>query len=123
MNGAGAEYERILKSFHDTEDNQEKKYAVNSLGATNVEALKLRTLDWAVKSGEVKLQDFFYPIGSVASSLAGAELAWKYYREVIANLLLDLFPSLTKIVVSCRISPSSRKKSRNAPLRSWMQSL
>ena len=82
MNGGQKEYERVLQSFHDTEDNQEKKYAVHSLGATRVEALKLRTLDWAVKSGEVKLQDFFYPIGSVAGSLAGSELAWKYYREV-----------------------------------------
>lgn len=72
----------MLKSFRDTEDNQEKKYAVHSLGATRLESLKLQTLDWAVKSGEVKLQDFFYPIGSVASSLAGSELAWKYYREV-----------------------------------------
>jgi hypothetical protein len=82
MNGAGPEYERILKSFHDTEDNQEKKYAVNTLGATRVASLKQRTLDWAIKSGEVKLQDFFYPIGSVSSSLSGAELSWKYYREV-----------------------------------------
>jgi puromycin-sensitive aminopeptidase len=84
MNGGQAEYDRILKSYNDTEDNQEKKYAVNSLGATHSTALKTRTLDWAVKSGEVKLQDFFYPIASVSSSLAGTELAWRYYQEVRA---------------------------------------
>jgi hypothetical protein len=42
----------------------------------------MRTLDWAVKSGDVKLQDYFYPFGSVAGTPAGAELAWKYIREV-----------------------------------------
>jgi hypothetical protein len=45
-------------------------------------ALKLATLDWAVKSGDVKLQDFFYPIGAVAQSAQGAELAWKYFKDV-----------------------------------------
>jgi hypothetical protein len=42
----------------------------------------MKTLDWAVKSGEVKLQDFFYPIGSVTGNIAGAEMAWKYYQDV-----------------------------------------
>jgi hypothetical protein len=46
------------------------------------DALKLRTLDWAVKSGDVKTQDFFYPIGGVASSAQGTTLAWKYFRDV-----------------------------------------
>lgn len=82
MNGGVKEYDAILKSFRDTEDNQERKYAMYTLGSTNDAALKKRTLDWAVKSGEVKLQDFFYPIGSVASNVAGSDLAWGYFREV-----------------------------------------
>ena len=45
-------------------------------------ALKLRTLDWAVKSGDIKLQDFFYPIGPVAGSVAGSALAWQYFQDV-----------------------------------------
>ena len=53
-----------------------------SLGSTNVDALKAKTLDWAVKSGDVKLQDIFYPIGSVACSISGTELSWNYYQEV-----------------------------------------
>ena len=67
MNGGLAEYEQILKTYHDTTDNHEKKYALLSLGATQVEALKQRTLDWTTKSGEVKLQDFFYAYGRCGS--------------------------------------------------------
>jgi puromycin-sensitive aminopeptidase len=80
-NGGVAEYEAILKSFYATEDNAVKKFAFN-LGAAQSEALKLRTLDWCVKSGDVKLQDYFYPFGSVAGSPEGAALAWKYIKEV-----------------------------------------
>ncbi len=71
MNGGVSEYNRVLKSYHDTEDNQERKYAMFSLGSTNHEILRLKTLDWAVKSGDIKLQDIFYPIGSVACNVAG----------------------------------------------------
>lgn len=53
-----------------------------SPGATRDIKLKLRTLDWAVKSGDVKKQDLFYPIGAVSGSVEGANLAWKYYQEV-----------------------------------------
>lgn len=40
-----------------------------SLGACELPGMKHRTLDWAVKSGDIKLQDFFYPLGAVASRL------------------------------------------------------
>jgi hypothetical protein len=53
-----------------------------SLGAATDPALKARTLDWAMKSGDVKLQDFFYPIGAVASSLEGSQQSWSYFKEV-----------------------------------------
>jgi hypothetical protein len=53
-----------------------------TLGATRDSALKQRTLDWAVKSGQVKMQDTFYPIGSVTGSIEGAEMAWAYFQEV-----------------------------------------
>jgi hypothetical protein len=62
MNGGITEYERILKEYRDTEDNQIRKYAMFTLGATKDMKLKLQTLDWTVKSGEVKMQDTFYPI-------------------------------------------------------------
>jgi hypothetical protein len=34
LNGGVQEFDRVLKSFRDTEDNQERKYAMFSLGAT-----------------------------------------------------------------------------------------
>lgn len=82
MNGGKKEYEAILNSFYTTEDNALRIYVLSSLGATADAALKQRTLDWAVKSGDVKLQDFFYPMGSVASNVAGADLAWTYFQQV-----------------------------------------
>ena len=97
MNGGMDEYEKILKTFYATEDNAERKYAVGSLGAAKQIDLKKRTLDWAVKSGDVKLQDFFYPIGSVSGSSAGCAMAWNYYKEnffLIKEMLSKASPSL-----------------------------
>lgn len=68
-------------------------------------ALKTRTLDWAVKSGDVKLQDFFYPMASVASSAAGADLAWSYFQAhlgLIKEKLSKASPSLMDaVIVNC----------------------
>jgi len=105
MNGGKAEYQKILESFRATEDNQERKYPMFSLGATHDMALKKETLDWAVKSGEVKLQDFFYPIGSVAHNVAGSNLAWEYYQQnfaTIKEMLSKASPSLMDaVIVNC----------------------
>jgi hypothetical protein len=55
---------------------------MSTLGASRDAGLKQRTLDWALKSGQVKMQDTFYPIGSVTGTVEGAEMAWKYFQEV-----------------------------------------
>ena len=56
-------------------------YRFAAIGSFPSQAIKLRVLEWAT-SGAVKLQDFFYPIGSVsASSAAGLELCWAYFQE------------------------------------------
>ena len=81
-NGGEAEYEKVLGTFYATTDNAEKKYAMSCLGSAPSKALKLRTLDWTVKGNDVKLQDFFYGVGSVACSSEGVALTWKYYQEV-----------------------------------------
>ena len=39
-----------------------------SLGAAQDPKLQLRTMDWAIKGNDVKLQDFFYPIQAVANA-------------------------------------------------------
>lgn len=62
---------------------------LNSLGAAPSKALKLRTMDWAAKSGEVKLQDFFYPFGVVGSSVEGVQMTWDYFKEVLNNEASD----------------------------------
>jgi len=74
-----------------------RKYPMFTLGAAKDLSLKQRTLDWALKSGEVKTQDTFYPIGSVASNAVGAELAWKYFQEVRVCSMNCLFDC----VVAC----------------------
>jgi hypothetical protein len=65
-----------------------------TLGATKDDALKLRTLDWALKSGEVKSQDTFYPLGSVACNAAGAEMVWQYFQDVSRLLRCFFFFNL-----------------------------
>jgi puromycin-sensitive aminopeptidase len=107
MNGGKTEYDAILNSYNATEDNQIRKYAMFTLGSTHDEALKLKTLDWAVKSGDVKLQDFFYPIGSVASSYAGSLLTWKYFQEnfeTMKQMLVKASPSLFDAVIVNSVS-------------------
>lgn len=44
MNGGKDEYEKILNTFRSTDDNQERKYAMFSLGATLDMGLKMRYL-------------------------------------------------------------------------------
>lgn len=85
-NGNEIEYNRVLKTFYDTTDNAEKKYAMSCLGATNDATLKLKTLDWTIKSNDVKLQDYFYAIGAVASNTAGTIIAWNYLKENLTFL-------------------------------------
>lgn len=84
--GGIEEYEELLRAFYATNDNSEKKFVLLSLGAIQDPALKTRTLDWCVKSGEVKLQDFFYCVGSVASSAEGSRIAWEYFKSNFAYM-------------------------------------
>jgi puromycin-sensitive aminopeptidase len=80
-NGGEKEYDAVKSYYYKAKDNAERKTVLNSLGPTKEEKLKLATLDWTM-SGEVKLQDFFYAIGSVSrSDKQGQELMWKYFQE------------------------------------------
>ena len=100
--GGIAEYERILATYFATDNNAERKYVLNSLGATKDPALKARTLDWTCKSGDVKTQDFFYAIGPVGDSPAGAKQTWAYFQENIEffkEKLSKASPSLLAAVV------------------------
>ena len=99
-------YNQILGTYYATTDNAERKYAMSCLGAAPSPALKLKTLDWTVKSGDVKLQDYFYAIGSVGSTAAGVAISWKYFQdnfEYLKEKLAKASPSLmdASIMNSC----------------------
>jgi puromycin-sensitive aminopeptidase len=107
--GGAKEYDEILKSYYSTEDNGEKKFALSSLGASPSTELKLKTLDWAVKSGDVKMQDFFYAIGSVASSFEGTHIAWAYFKDNLSYIkekLSKASPSLMDATIGSSVGRS-----------------
>ena len=121
MNGGAAEYNRVLKCYNDTEDIQIRKYPMNTIGSTSVNELKLKTLDWAVKSGDIKLQDIFYPIGSVSTSTAGTELSWKYYKDVSTELSMTSTEEFQRNLFDFyRTLISSRKNLLRLLLLLWM---
>jgi hypothetical protein len=61
-NGGMAEYEQVKAYFDQATDNAERKHVLGSLGAAPDPKLKQKTLEWTI-SGDIKLQDFFYPMG------------------------------------------------------------
>jgi puromycin-sensitive aminopeptidase len=80
-NGGAKEYEAVKSYFYTAETNAERKHVLSSLGSTPDPKLKLATLEWST-SGEVKLQDFFYPMGSVGrSKRVGHEISWQYFQD------------------------------------------
>jgi puromycin-sensitive aminopeptidase len=81
QNGGVKEYEQVLAYFDMATDNAERKHVLESLGSTSDLKLKLRTLEWTT-SGAVKLQDFFYAMGSVGrSSREGREISWTFFKD------------------------------------------
>merc|ERR1719324_2369826 len=70
-NGGAKEYD-ALKSMHDkAQTNIEKKHVYNSIGYIADDAKKMEVLEWAI-SGDIKIQDFFYAVGSVSTSTKAA---------------------------------------------------
>jgi puromycin-sensitive aminopeptidase len=81
QNGGVKEYEQVLAYFDTATDSAERKHVLGSLGSTSDPKLKLRTMEWTT-SGAVKLQDFFYAMGSVGrSSREGREISWKFFKD------------------------------------------
>ena len=100
--GGQREFDNVKKYYYSAKDNAERKTVLNSLGSTADEKLKLATLDWTT-SGEIKLQDFFYAIGSVSrSGKSGRDLSWQYFQdnhERLAEMLASASPSLLDAVI------------------------
>lgn len=75
---------------------------MQSLGATPDDELRQQVLHWAYFSGQVKTQDIYFPIGSIASDARGGQLAWAFYRqhfERIKEKLSNAFPALMDAVI------------------------
>jgi hypothetical protein len=78
-----------------------------AIGSFPSQAIKRRVLEWAT-SGAVKLQDFFYPIGSVSSSsAAGLELTWAYFQEHFDRIRTMLKKSVAWLMEAVVISSVS----------------
>ena len=85
-NGGEKEWNDIKGYFYTASDQAEKKFVLGTLGTSKDAKLKLKTMDWAL-SGEIKLQDFFYLLGSVGhSSRDGAEISWQYFQDNYAKI-------------------------------------
>lgn len=102
-NGGQKEYDAVKAYFFTTDDGAEKKFVLGSLGSIQSNRLKLETLRWCI-SGEVKLQDFFYTLGSVAgSNLEGMDMTWTFFRErceEIKGMIGKASPSLMDACVA-----------------------
>lgn len=100
--GSKKEYDAVKAYYYKAKDNAERKTVLNSLGSTDEEKLKLATLDWTT-SGEIKLQDFFYAIGSVSrSGKQGRVISWKYFEDHhrrLKEMLGSSHPSLMDAVI------------------------
>ena len=104
-NGGNKEYESVKQYFTEASDNAERKHVLGSIGHAVDPKLKKATLEWAI-SGEIKLQDFFYPMGSVRSSSGeGRIIAWDFLKEhfqAIKDMVGTANSSLMDaVIVSC----------------------
>jgi puromycin-sensitive aminopeptidase len=104
-NGGKKEWDEVKSYFFASTDQAERKFVLGTLGATNDAKMKLQTLEWSI-SGEVKLQDFFYLMGSVGhSSRVGAEISWKFFRDnfvTIKDMIGKGSPSLMDAcIINC----------------------
>jgi hypothetical protein len=113
-NGGEKEYNQVLSYYDSAPDNAERKHVLGSLGASPSPNLKLRTMEWTT-SGKVKLQDFFYAMGSVGrSSREGREISWKFLQDnfdKIRGMIGKSSPSLMDAcIVCCAGSFCSRTK-------------
>ena len=113
-NGGESEYESVLAYFSEATDNAERKHVLASLGHAPDKKLKERTMEWTT-SGAVKLQDFFYAMGSVGrSNKEGREISWAFYKsnfEKLNGMIGKGSPSLMDAcIVSCAGAFCSKEK-------------
>ena len=113
-NGGAQEYQEVKAYFGQATDSAERKHVLGSLGHAPDLKLKNDTLQWCI-SGEIKLQDFFYPMGAVRSSSGeGRQIAWEFFKnnhKAIKDMVGNASSSLMDaVIVSCAGGFCSDKK-------------
>jgi puromycin-sensitive aminopeptidase len=103
-NGDEKEFNEAMDLFKAWQgSNIEQKYIYRAIGSIRSVNLKEKALEWAI-SGEIKLQDFFYPVFSVSSSnLDGGKLAWDFYKanfQKVKKMIQKAHPSLMDAMIS-----------------------
>lgn len=79
--GGNTEFDALKGLWAKAETNIEKKHVYTTIGHTAEFAKKKEVLEWAI-SGEIKIQDFFYALGSVSSSSkAAGAMSWQFYKD------------------------------------------
>jgi len=100
--GGAKEYGQVMEVFEKAESNLEKTNVFKAIGHTAELTHKKQVLEWAV-SGAIKIQDFFYPVGSVAGSTKeAASMTWEFYKEnfdKISSMLSTANPSLMDAMI------------------------
>ena len=85
-NGGQVEYDTILKTFEEANSDEQRKWALQTLGFSPSVELKKKVLAWSI-GGDVKLQDCYTPMMSVASSgKDGSNVAWEFFKSNFENI-------------------------------------
>lgn len=100
--GGESEFDQLMALYASYDDNQKQKEVMNAIGNSGHAHLRQRVLEWAV-GGTVKLQDFFYPIGSVSGvGKEATQQAWDFYKanfEHIKSMIATASPSIMSAVI------------------------
>jgi puromycin-sensitive aminopeptidase len=100
-NGGVKEYEAVKSYFYTADNNAEKKNVLSSIGSTPDPKLKLAAMEWST-SGDIKLQDFFYVMGSVGrSKRVGRDIAWKYYQDNFEKIKKMIGKASSSLMDAC----------------------
>jgi puromycin-sensitive aminopeptidase len=102
--GGREEFEQLMEIYGRADTSAERKLVYLAIGCCSTSALKKRVLNWALD--EIKMQDMFYPIGSVSGNdQEGLELSWDFFQANfgrIKAMLSKASPSLMDaMIVNC----------------------
>jgi len=100
--GGEEEHSSLLGVFEKLTKDVDRKHVYHSLGFAAQPELKTKTLQWAI-TGKIKIQDFFYPMGSVSSSSRqGLDMMWAFLNahfDDIHAMVAKASPSLMDAVI------------------------